>query len=140
MNKKLFPLILFVVGLSACYTPNAANAPATNSPVGTAIAGIYRGTLPCADCAGIETTLALRPNGSFTLDMNYLKDKAFPVPTQTGTWKATGAIVELFPAETTPASANDRWCFGIANPSTLIQFDISCAPIDGRESKLVKDK
>jgi uncharacterized lipoprotein NlpE involved in copper resistance len=29
-------------------------------------AGVFGGTLPCADCPGIETTLTLKPDGSFT--------------------------------------------------------------------------
>jgi copper homeostasis protein (lipoprotein) len=32
----------------------------------------WRGVLPCADCAGIHTTLELRPDGTFRIDAAYL--------------------------------------------------------------------
>ncbi len=38
----------------------------------------YAGTLPCADCAGIETWLVLQPDGSFRLRERYLKGDAAP--------------------------------------------------------------
>ena len=34
--------------------------------------GAYRGTLPAADCPGIETTLTLDREGRYTLPMGYL--------------------------------------------------------------------
>ena len=38
---------------------------------GTDFAGKFTGTLPCADCAAIDETLALKPDGSFTLTEAY---------------------------------------------------------------------
>ena len=38
-------------------------------------AGTYIGTLPCADCAGIELTLNLSYDGSFSLKEVYLTDE-----------------------------------------------------------------
>lgn len=35
--------------------------------------GIYTGTLPCADCEGIETTLTLNDDNTFELHQIYLK-------------------------------------------------------------------
>jgi uncharacterized lipoprotein NlpE involved in copper resistance len=150
MNKTFVPSILLALGLSACGTPgsaieSAANLPpaipAASSHGSEEIAGVYRGVLPCADCSGIETTLALSQNGKFTLRSRYLKNRPFSVPAQTGTWKITGAIVELFPAKITPATANDRLCFGIADSGALVQFDISCAPIEGAGAgRLIKTR
>jgi uncharacterized lipoprotein NlpE involved in copper resistance len=34
--------------------------------------GIYKGTLPCADCEGIETILTLNPDLTYILFTNYL--------------------------------------------------------------------
>ena len=34
--------------------------------------GVYKGTLPAADCPGIETTLTLAPDGSYALHQNGL--------------------------------------------------------------------
>ena len=38
----------------------------------------YAGTLPCADCAGIETWLVLNPDGSYRLRERYLEGSAAP--------------------------------------------------------------
>lgn len=37
-------------------------------------AGVYTGVIPCADCSGIETTLELRADGTYSLTEIY-KDK-----------------------------------------------------------------
>src|SRR3546814_11922089 len=34
--------------------------------------GTYEGTLPCADCPGIKTTIELNADGTFTQHMEYL--------------------------------------------------------------------
>lgn len=34
--------------------------------------GTYEGTLPAADCPGIQTTLTLDPDGTYTLHMKYI--------------------------------------------------------------------
>ena len=34
--------------------------------------GVYEGTLPAADCPGIETTLTLAPDGSYALHLKYI--------------------------------------------------------------------
>jgi uncharacterized lipoprotein NlpE involved in copper resistance len=136
MNKTFSFLTLIAMGLSGYNTLNAA----TDTSAGIEISGVYRGTLPCADCAGIETTLTLHKNGTFTLNRQYLKNRKIPVPVQTGTWNRTGAVAELFPAKTMPATANDRLCFGIVNADTLTPFDISCDPIEGSTDALVRNK
>lgn len=37
--------------------------------------GTYEGTLPCADCEGIETTIVLNSDGTYEKTENYLKEK-----------------------------------------------------------------
>ena len=40
--------------------------------------GVYKGTLPAADCPGIETTLTLAPDGSYALHLKYIdRDSEF---------------------------------------------------------------
>lgn len=48
----------------------------------------FAGTLPCADCAGIETWLVLHPDGSFRLRERYLKGDAQP-NVRVGRWSLT---------------------------------------------------
>lgn len=58
-------------------------------------AGTYAGTLPCADCEGIQTELMLAADGSYTLRRTYLgKANQKPV-TETGTWQATNGNAGL---------------------------------------------
>ncbi len=49
-----------------------------------AFAGSFAGTVPCADCPGIETHLAIDADGTFELDETY-QDRDAGVRT-TGTW------------------------------------------------------
>lgn len=61
-------------------------------------AGVYEGTMPCADCEGIETTVELRDNNTFTATFNYLGegDKADTYTNEgTFTWDDSGQIVTL---------------------------------------------
>lgn len=59
--------------------------------------GTYEGTLPGADCPGIETTLTLAPEGTYTLCMKYLeRDVIFD---DTGTYTVKGNLLTLTPAE-----------------------------------------
>lgn len=48
----------------------------------------FAGTLPCADCAGIETWLLLHPDGSYRLRERYLKGDATP-SVRVGRWSLT---------------------------------------------------
>ena len=57
--------------------------------------GTYRGTLPAADCPGIETTLTLEEDGSYLLHMEYLeRDTAFD---ETGSYRVEGNLLTLTP-------------------------------------------
>lgn len=39
------------------------------------LSGNYEGTIPCADCPGIETKLTLNQDETFVLERNYLESK-----------------------------------------------------------------
>ncbi len=104
--------LLMAAGLSACNTTggNQGSDMLTDTteeyvPVdGTAIdtthnaknsldyAGTYVGTLPCADCEGIETTVTLKENGEYESEMTYLGKGADNVFKDSGTytWEEDG--------------------------------------------------
>ncbi|MDR2166138.1 MAG: copper resistance protein NlpE [Zoogloeaceae bacterium] len=131
-----FPFLLAAAAsLAACDAtppsarPESAPAGETTSAEPPPISGVFQGVLPCADCEGIRTTLTLSGDGAFVLESSYLKNGEQPAPTQTGTWKRTGTVIELFPSRTDPATASDRLCFDMTDAGTLTPFDISCAPI-----------
>ena len=59
--------------------------------------GSYSGTLPAADCPGIETTLVLAADGSYTLHMVYLeREAAFD---EKGTFEVKGNLLTLIPSD-----------------------------------------
>lgn len=49
-----------------------------NSMISVDWEGTYQGVLPCADCNGIQTSLILEKNGSFTLTKHYLGKSKSP--------------------------------------------------------------
>lgn len=58
--------------------------------------GTYKGILPCADCKGIETTLTLMDNESYTISRHYLKNGSSAVA-ESGvfSWDTSGGIITL---------------------------------------------
>ena len=58
--------------------------------------GTYKGTLPCADCAGIDMTITLNQDGTYVLEESY-QDKEDGQSKSEGqfTWDANGSIVTL---------------------------------------------
>src|SRR5690606_19282658 len=59
-------------------------------------AGTYSGILPCADCPGIRTTIALDADGRFERTLAWLESGVAP-RTESGTfsWNAAGSAVLL---------------------------------------------
>lgn len=61
-------------------------------------AGIYEGTLPCADCEGIKTVLELKSDKTFSLSQTYLgKSDSKNEFTQKGefAWNQEGTMIRL---------------------------------------------
>ncbi|WP_353185890.1 copper resistance protein NlpE N-terminal domain-containing protein [Parapedobacter lycopersici] len=93
-------LILAVVTTTACKSKREAGQanpdPAHNSQNALDWAGMYQGTLPCADCPGIQTTLTLSEDGGYTLQTSYL-ERGDSVFTETGqfTWDDAGGKITL---------------------------------------------
>ena len=52
-----------------------------------AFAGTFSGTLPCASCPGIDTTLVLNPDGTYAITETYQDDSSAPAQMD-GTWTA----------------------------------------------------
>lgn len=58
--------------------------------------GEYQGTLPCADCEGIQTTIILNQDGTFSSKERYLKDPIVEVENNGSfSWDESGFIVTL---------------------------------------------
>lgn len=54
----------------------------------------YRGVIPCADCEGIQVTLALRQGGRYSLQEHYLKPGGVNI-IQQGNWSRTAEKLVL---------------------------------------------
>jgi copper homeostasis protein (lipoprotein) len=79
--------------------PATEPAPAAETALDTrAFAGNFSGTLPCADCPGIDTTLELHADGTFMLMEAYQERKVEPGMLE-GTWTAeeNGSRIRLDP-------------------------------------------
>lgn len=91
MRKPLF-LALIAVGVAALVGCQAA--PKKTSV--TYIDRVYTGTLPCADCSGIEATLLVNQDGSYVEQLLYLDtregDKSF---FETGSWAKDGEKLRM---------------------------------------------
>src|SRR5690606_28922915 len=61
-------------------------------------AGVYSGIMPCADCEGIKTKVAIRNDETFTISQTYLgkmpENQSFD-DNGSFTWDASGAIINL---------------------------------------------
>jgi copper homeostasis protein (lipoprotein) len=79
-------------------TESAAASSAADVPFDVkGFAGTFSGTLPCADCPGIDTTISLKPDGTYTVHEAYQgKPNGFDGD---GTWTAeeNGQRVRLDP-------------------------------------------
>lgn len=96
MYKLFLPLMFGGLSIIACkktesVTPESTHSQEThNGMVGDSIVsaskedsssdknlqtGTYTGTVPCASCPGIETTLTLNKDKTYLLEENYLEEK-----------------------------------------------------------------
>lgn len=90
----------------------------------------YSGTLPCADCSGIQTTLIISSpkqhseEGTYTIEDVYQGKNVQPY-TVSGTWTIDDNILSLHPDK-----SSDVTYFLISNPSTLQMLDNKKHEID----------
>ena len=63
------------LGDSAVAATTESAATGDNTQTSVDWNGTYKGTLPCADCPGIETKLTLNQDKTYVLEENYLQEK-----------------------------------------------------------------
>ena len=88
--------------------------------------GIYRGILPCADCEGIQTTIYLQKDLSFTIKSRYL-GKSDSVFQMTGrfTWNKEGSQITL-----TSSDSREKYQYQVGE-NILTQLDQEGKKITG---------
>lgn len=97
--KKNFSLILMALATLALVScqkndskdvkivANQETAEANTENVVEFLNDTYQGSLPCADCAGINTTLVLNQNGTYIMGLIYDTNEGDTFYYENGTWK-----------------------------------------------------
>lgn len=91
--------------------------------------GTYRGTIPCADCEGIETELTLNQDNTYWLKTSYLgkSDQAFDEK-GTFSWNEAGNTITLSGTKNRPSQ------YFVAE-NKVIQLDMAGNKITGNLSE-----
>ncbi|TBX68770.1 META domain-containing protein [Flavobacterium silvisoli] len=135
--KKLILFVIISAGiLSACQKQSAGEVKNQQAAIVTVLdaknkldyQGVYKGILPCADCEGIETTISLNENSTYTIRTTYL-GKGNKIFEQKGTysWNKSGNIIKFDNAEDGP----NRYEVG---KNILLQLDMSGKRITGNHA------
>ncbi len=101
--------------------------PPSEAPFDTkGFAGVFSGTLPCADCPGIDTEITLNRDGTYTLHQVY-RDRGGSFDSD-GTWTAeeNGTRVRLDPNS---KSEDDR-LFAVVSHDQVDQLDLEGKPLE----------
>lgn len=86
--------------------------------------GVFSGTIPCADCPGINTIVEFLPDQTFYERMDYIgRASTFA---DSGTWKQQDSIVTV----SFGAQSQNKY-FGIMNDSTITMLDADKNRITG---------
>ena len=90
--------------------------------------GTYQGTIPCADCEGIETALTLAVDGSFTLDSRYLGKQDDPF-NESGKFdldrEASMVVVQLSDGASQSYQLEGQTLFHLDQQGNRIQGDLA---------------
>lgn len=113
-------------------TKPATNLPtADNSMTSVDWPGTYLGTLPCADCEGIETQLTLNADLTFVLQTKYLGQMDSPFKTVgTFEWDEAGRVITLM-----TEGADDAIHYQVGE-NILFKLDANRNRIDGDLAKM----
>lgn len=132
MNKKFLHtgLIGLIVAFSACSTGkknNSESDQAHNSKNALDYYGIYAGTIPCADCAGILTNIAINKDNTYQMTTKYDgKSEQVMVSSGTYSWDTTSSVIMLKEKD----SDNSVVLYKVGE-NTMTKLDMEGKPITG---------
>lgn len=131
MKLLLIPIVLLSIMASSCnkntvaVTASESLATSENSMNSLDWAGRYSGTLPCADCEGMATTLVLYSDLTYRLSLVYLGKNAEKFTSKGSfSWDENGSIVTLKGIENVPHKFK-------VGENQLIQLDMEGKIIEG---------
>lgn len=119
-------LALGIAGCTPATPPANGSTPGHNSQNSLDWAGTYRGTLPCADCQGIETAITLHPDGRFRSQSRYL-GKDGPLVEDEGrfTWDSAGGTVTLTGTRTARFRVGENRLTALAQDGSVITGNLA---------------
>ena len=83
MKKLLLILLIVVISLAAVISFSCSKSK---------LSGTYEGTLPAADCPGLQTLITFNSDGTFHMEETFLEKDVEPTITD-GTWVLDGDII-----------------------------------------------
>lgn len=112
MSKYGVLIAVLAFTLMSCTNQSSKNEDATTddqtvvdmhtSEISLDWAGVYEGTMPCADCEGIETVVELKDDNTFTATYTYMGEDEYTVSNEgMFTWDESGQVVTLVAEEDT---------------------------------------
>lgn len=135
MKTKLFSLIIVATAafssLTSCQNQKTVNTQTEKitPKYENDVYGIYRGTIPCADCEGIKTTIHLETDNTFTTTSEYLGRNVDPFQTSgTFNWDQSGTKIILDDSKSKS--------YFLVGEDTLTQLDQSGNRIEGDFAQL----
>lgn len=83
MKKLLLILLIVVISLAVILSFGCSKSK---------LSGTYEGTLPCADCPGLQTLITFNSDGTFYMEETFLERDDKPTITN-GKWVLNGDII-----------------------------------------------
>ncbi|MFB6455783.1 copper resistance protein NlpE N-terminal domain-containing protein [Chitinophaga sp. Hz27] len=126
---KILLFAVFVATMAACNNPSTqekqkeATDSTGKSPV-THLTGTYQGTLPCADCPGMDYQISLYDDHTYSELRSYQGRGQNMATVETGTWKAVNDSIAMLEQK------NDSTSF-LASAGKLILLDKAGKRIEG---------
>jgi hypothetical protein len=74
MTRRLTAILALLAALQSGCGSDSAQKIEPRTPMPAGVAGVYAGEFPCSNCAKIEATLWLRPDGRFFLRQRFVDD------------------------------------------------------------------
>ena len=74
MPRRATAMLLLLAALQGGCGRDSGEKTEPRTPMPSGLAGVYAGELPCSNCAKIEATLWLRPDGRFFLRQRFVDD------------------------------------------------------------------
>lgn len=129
--KKLLIASLSLTLLACSTSKNKNQVPDSHtSQTSIDVDGIYRGTIPCADCEGIKTTITLQANNQYTLETEYLKqtdENTLFKSKGKYEWVKEGSVIALI-------DQNEKSYFKVGE-NTLTQLSQDLSPVQGETAR-----